>query len=330
MGDPHPAAGSRVLVTGGAGFIGGHVARRLADLGADVTVLDSLRAYGFDSAKRFGVDEVAKVIEGDVTDPETTFPLVAAADVVVHAAAVADVAACAEEPELDFSSMRATQTVLEAARNHAPDRLVLTSSAQVYGARPVNGGRFSEDDAPGEPGTLYANSKRWGEAQAGLYAESFGLPVTTLRYFSVYGPHQVPKPGSHSWAAALFSVRALRGLPLVVHGDGAQVRDQVNVHDVARATVEALFTSEAIGATINVGTGRATSIMELARAVARVVPGTRITYGPRPEGDPDGAAADTRRMVDLLGVSADTDLEEGLAEYVSWVGENMDLIPASL
>jgi UDP-glucose 4-epimerase/dTDP-L-rhamnose 4-epimerase len=330
MANAHPAAGRRVLVTGGAGFIGSHVVRRLAFLGAEVTVLDSLDAYGFDYADRFGVRDAAEVVRGDVADPDTTFPLVAAADAVVHAAAVADVAACTFEPERDFSSMRAAQTVLEAARHHPPARLVLASSAQVYGPGPARGTLFREDDARGEPGTLYANSKGWAEAQARLYARLFGLPITVLRYFSVYGPHQVPKPDSHSWAAALFSVRAIRGLPLVVHGNGDQVRDQVAVRDVARATVEALFAPGAVGATVNVGSGRATSIAELARTVARIVPGTEVTRGERPPGDPDGGAADTGRMRSLLGVSADTGLEEGLVEYAQWAGRNMDLLPEGL
>ncbi|MFF8764566.1 NAD-dependent epimerase/dehydratase family protein [Nocardiopsis dassonvillei] len=330
MSSDHPAAGTRVLVTGGAGFIGGHVVRLLASLGAEVTVLDSLDAYPFDQAGRFGVRGAAEVVRGDAADPATAFPLVAAADAVVHAAAVADVAACTAEPERDFSSMRAAQTVLEAARRHPPRRLVMTSSAQVYGTSPSRGALFHEDDAREEPGTLYANSKGWAEGQARLYGRLFGLPVTVLRYFSVYGPHQVPKPGSHSWAAALFSVRALRGLPLVVHGDGSQVRDQVAVRDVARATVAALFAPGAAGATVNVGSGRATSIAELADTVARIVPGTRIERGPRPPGDPEGGAADTGRMADLLGVEASTGLEEGLAEYVEWAGRNADLLPEGL
>jgi UDP-glucose 4-epimerase/dTDP-L-rhamnose 4-epimerase len=330
MADTHPAAGRNVLVTGGAGFLGGHIVRLLASLGARVTVLDSLDAYGFDSWERFGVSDRAVLVRGDAADAAVTSPLVASADAVVHAAALADVAACTAEPDRDFTSMRATQTVLEAVRRHRPGRLVLTSSAQVYGARPTRGECFREDEPGAEPGTLYANSKRWSETQARLYADLFGLPVTVLRYFSVYGPHQVPKAGSHSWAAALFSVRALRGLPLVVHGDGAQVRDQVAVRDVARATVEALFAPAAAGAVINVGTGRATSIAELARTVARIVPGTRITRGERPPGDPDGGAADTSRMEALLGVGAGTTLTEGLTEYVRWAERNMDLLPEDL
>ncbi|MEE2039974.1 NAD-dependent epimerase/dehydratase family protein [Nocardiopsis sp. CT-R113] len=322
---PHPVAGRRVLVTGGAGFIGSHVVRRLAEAGAEVTVLDSLDAYGFDQAGRFGVGELAEVVRGDVTDAATTGPLVARSDAVVHAAAVADVAACTAEPDRDFSSMRATQAVLEAARRHGTGRVVLASSAQVYGAVPARGGRFHEDDPLGEPGMLYANSKSWAERQGRLYGAQFGVPVTVLRYFSVYGPHQVPKPGSHSWCAAIFSVRALRGLPLVVHGDGAQVRDLVSVADVARATVEAVTAPRAVGRTVNVGTGRATSIAELARTVAELVPGVRVTRGERPAGDPDGGAADTGRLRDLLGFEARTTPAGGLREYLAWARANPDL-----
>ncbi|KUP97760.1 NAD-dependent epimerase/dehydratase family protein [Thermobifida cellulosilytica] len=323
---PAPA-GLRVLVTGGCGFIGSHVVRGLAEAGAEVTVLDTLDGYGFDYGARFGVRERARIVRGDAADPDVVRPLVAEADAVVHAAACADVAACTRDPRRDFASMAATQTVLEAARDASLQRLVIASSAQVYGDRPHDGSRFREGDPLGEPGLFYANSKTWSERQARLYGKLFGVPVTVLRYFSVYGPHQVPKQGSHSWCAAIFAMRALKGLPLVVHGDGSQVRDLVSVADVAGATIAALTAPGAVGATVNVGTGRATSIAELARQVAGLVPGTTVEFGPRPAGDPQGAAADVTLMRELLGWSDWVDLRRGLADYLDWVDANPDLVP---
>ena len=318
--------GRRVLVTGGAGFIGGHIVRRLAGAGAAPVVVDTLDGYAFDQVERFGIEGLAHVVRGDAADPAVVEPLVRDADVVVHAAACADVAACTADPDRDFGSMRAAQTVLEAARRSPGTRVVLASSAQVYGAAPTDGVLFREDDPLGEPGLLYANSKAWVERQARLYGSLFGVPVTVLRFFSVYGPHQVPKPGSHSWAAAVFSVRALKGLPLVVHGDGSQVRDLVYVEDVADAVVAAAAVPEASGTTLNVGTGTVTTIADLAGAVAGLVPGTEVVRGPRPEGDPDGGAADVERLDRVLGAPARTDLAAGLRAYLDWARANMDLV----
>lgn len=248
-------AGARVLVTGGCGLIGSRIVRRLASAGAGVTVLDRLDAYPFDYGDRFGgAQAAAEVVVGDTSDPQLVGHLVAGADVVVHAAAHADIAGCLSSPDRDFASnVLGTQTVLEAAREHRPERLVFISSASVYDDRSRADAvpRFAEDDRLGVAST-YANSKLWGEHQTGLYGEHYGLRTTVLRYFSVYGVPQVPKERSHSWCVALFAMRAHRRLPLELHGGGCQVRDFVHVDDVADATLLAATRTEALGATINV------------------------------------------------------------------------------
>ncbi|WP_188195050.1 NAD-dependent epimerase/dehydratase family protein [Nonomuraea sp. SYSU D8015] len=321
---------SRILVTGGCGFIGSHVVKLLAGAGARVTVLDTMDAYAFDYAERFGVTaHAAEIVHGDAADAELVGGLVSRADAVVHAAACADVAATNREPARDFAAgVASLQTVLEAVRRAGVERLLFTSSAQVYGEATPPSGVFAEPDAPGPPGSFYANSKYWGEQQIRLYRELHGLRATVLRFFSVYGPGQVPKEGSHSWAVAAFAMRAVKGRPLVVHGDGSQVRDFVYVEDVAHAVVRALTTPAAEGQTMNVGTGTATSIARLAQLVAERVPGTAIERGPRPAGDPEGAAATVKLLERTLGWRPDTSLGAGLDRYLAWVRDNQDLVPS--
>lgn len=326
-------AGARVLVTGGCGLIGSRIVQRLASAGACVTVLDRLDAYPFDYGDRFGgAPAAAELVVGDAGDPKLVGPLVARADIIVHAAAHADIAGCLSSPDRDFASnVVGVQTVLEAARKHRPERLVFTSSASVYDdrSRAETVPRFAEDDRLGVSST-YANSKLWGERQTHLYREHYGLRATVLRYFSVYGVPQVPKERSHSWCIALFAMRAHRHLPLELHGGGHQVRDFVHVDDVADATLLAASRTEALGATINVGTGLATSVAEIAEQVAGHFPGAERVSTARPRGDPSGGCADIRRMRRLLEWTPAVDLRAGIARYVSWVRANDDLVPAWL
>ncbi|MER6178826.1 transposase [Streptosporangium sp. NPDC001681] len=150
---------------------------------------------------------------------------------------------------------------------------------------------------------------------------------TILRYFSVYGDPQVPKPASHSWMVACLAMGAHLGLPLQLHGGGHQVRDMVHVDDVAKATVLALAAPGAAGQTINVGTGVATSVRQIAERIASHYPSAQLVNTPRPDGDPLGGYAATARSRDLLGWQPSITVRDGIDRYVAWLQANPQAIP---
>ncbi|MGV9601306.1 NAD-dependent epimerase/dehydratase family protein [Streptosporangium sandarakinum] len=322
--------GARVLVTGGGGLVGSRIVRLLTVLGAKPVVLDRMDAYPHPVRDLFGLDEKTDMVLGDVREAATVRALVSGADYVIHAAAYADVAACTRKPEVAFAAnVAGTQTVLQEVRA-APSvkRLVFVSSASVYGDPARAGGavEFTEEQ-PTRPISVYANSKLWGEHQVRLMLTGAATEYTVLRYFSVYGDPQVPKPGSHSWMVACLAMRAHLGLPLQLHGGGHQVRDMVHVDDIAYATVLALVADQAAGQTINVGTGIATSVRSIAQRIAAHYPGTQLVDTPRPPGDPLGGYAATGRSQTLLGWRPTITIEDGIDRYVAWLRATPSAIP---
>ncbi|WP_200926838.1 NAD-dependent epimerase/dehydratase family protein [Sphaerimonospora mesophila] len=320
-----------MLVTGGGGLVGSRVVRLLTAVGAAPVVLDRMDAYPHPVRALFGLDEGTEIVLGDVREAATVRALVRGADYVIHAAAYADVAACTRKPAVAFAAnVAGTQTVLqEILTARTVRRLVFVSSASVYGDGAGGVAEFAED-RPMHPISVYANSKAWGEQQVRLMLVGSGTDYTVLRYFSVYGDPQVPKPGSHSWMVACLSMRAHLGLPLLLNGGGHQVRDMVHVEDVVRATVLALVADRAAGRTVNVGTGIATSVRAIAQRIAAHYPGTRLVDAPRPPGDPLGGYAATTRSRELLGWRPHIAVADGIDRYVAWLRANPTAIPAWL
>lgn len=325
--------GRRVLVTGGCGLVGSRIVRLLAETGDRVRVLDTMDAYDFDYVTEFGAARYAeRVVRGSVADPEAAAAAVEGCDAVVHAAAYADVAGCYFHPSADFdANVHGTQVMLEAARAAGTRRFVFVSSASVYGSPswpdPGTPPRFAEDDRTSAIST-YANSKLWGETQAALYDELYDLPVTVLRYFSVYGEPQVPKRLSHSWCVAWFGMRLAAGRPCELHGGGHQVRDFVHVDDIAAATVAALDRDEARGRVVNVGTGVPTTVRTVAELVGAHFPDARLVETPRRAGDPMGGYADTRAVREVLDWKPAVDLPSGVERYARWLTDNRRLVPS--
>ncbi|MCX4970472.1 NAD-dependent epimerase/dehydratase family protein [Streptomyces sp. NBC_00654] len=321
--------GARVLVTGGGGLVGSRIVALLKASGARASVLDRFDAYPHSVRGLFDVDVNAhKVVFGDVREAATVRWLVQQADYVIHAAAYADVAACTREPEVAFAAnLQGTQTVLQETLRSPVKRLVFVSSASVYGNGRGDGVQEFTESQPLVPISVYANTKLWGEHQARLMLGGSDREFAVLRYFSVYGDPQVPKPGSHSWMVPWLSMSAQIGLPMRLNGGGRQVRDMVHVDDIAHATVLALVAEGAVSQTINVGSGKATSVREIAEMVARHYPAASLVDAPLPEGDPLGGYADTRRSRDLLGWAPAVTLEEGVDRYVAWLKASPDVVP---
>jgi len=330
-----------VLVTGGCGHIGSFVVRKLIDRRADrIIIIDNFSAYPIDIHERVHCKDIrefenVEIIRGDISDREFISRVFdKEIDVVFHLAAYADVAATIYNPEEDFrTNVVGTYNVLKLSLDRGIHKFIFASSAAVYGDKPCSNGpsKFSEDMKP-EPLSTYANSKLWGENEAKLFHQLYGLSTVSLRYFSLYGPLQIPKPKSHSWAVAIFMMKALRNKNLTVYG-GQQVRDFIYVEDVAEATVKAAEVNGVEGEVINVGTGKPTKIIELAyiiRDLIREATGIKVEVeilNYRPKGDPLGGYADTTKMSTLLGYIPRVALEEGLERTLKWYIQHQHFIP---
>ena len=289
-----------VLVTGGAGFVGSHLAEALvAD--NDVRVLDVLS-----SGSREYVPEGAELIVGDVTEPETVAEAMDGADLVFHEAAMVSVEQSIENPPASNRvNAGATIELLEAARREDA-RVVLASSSAIYGhpdSVPV-----SEDD-PKEPTSPYGIDKLALDHYARRYNDLYGLETVALRYFNVFGPRQNPE---YSAVVSVFFDQAADGGPLTVEGDGEQTRDFVHVSDVVRANLLAA-TTDRVGEAFNVGTGHSVTINELAQTVVELTDSAvDVTHvDPRP-GDIRHSEADISKAREVLGYEPEVGLREGL------------------
>ncbi|GGM65108.1 UDP-glucose 4-epimerase [Halarchaeum rubridurum] len=295
------------LVTGGAGFVGGHLARALCERGATVHVLDDCSTGAPER-----VPDAATLVEGDVRDDAAVREAMAGVDVVFHEAAIVSVERSVDDPEGTHAvNVDATLGVLEAAREVGA-RVVFASSAAIYGAPkavPVPEG------APKEPSSPYGLEKLSADHYCRLYADLYGVETVALRYFNVYGPGQ--RGGPYSGVITKFAEQARAGGPLTVQGDGTQTRDFVHVADVVRANLAAATTDET-GTAYNVGTGRAVEIRELAALIRdRVAPGAEIVHGEARAGDIRASVADVSKAREELDFEAETALADGLDDLLA-------------
>jgi len=309
---------SRYLVTGGAGFIGSHVARALTLQGHEALILDNLSTGNEENVSAAGKN--VQFVHGDVTDEATVEKCVRGVSGVFHLAAFISVPASMENPaECERINTGGTINVLEAARKAGVDRVVLSSSAAVYGDAP--GLPKRETDSP-QPMSPYAMSKLSGEWYLRIYASAYGMKTVSLRYFNVFGPRQDP---SSQYAPVIpnFIHRLLEGKRPVIFGDGRQTRDFVFVHDVARANVLAMESEHAAGDVINIGLGRETSVLDLALMLSGAInPDLKPLHeDPRP-GDIFRSVADVSKAKELLGFVPGTDMKKGLEETAGGFRKN--------
>ena len=304
-------AGRPVLVTGGAGFIGSHLAERLAALGARVTVLDSLQDGSLENLRACAA--AVRFLQGDVRDGDAVAEAVRGQEVVFHLAANASVPRSVQQPEEDFAANAlGSQRVLLAAVRAGVRRVVYASSAAVYGT--PRGRPFREEDAPA-PVSPYGASKLAGEALGLAYAHAYGLEFVALRVFNTYGPRQPRYVLSDL-------LRKLHGDParLEVLGDGTQVRDYCYVTDTVAAFLLAGAAPGAAGRALNLATGRPVSIRHLVERLLAILglEGVEVTYtGASWPGDIRALVGDGSRLR-ALGFVPQVDLEEGLRRTVAW------------
>jgi UDP-glucose 4-epimerase len=310
----------KYLVTGGAGFIGSHIVRKLLEQGNSVRVLDN-----FSTGKRENLEDIARqfngnrfeVIEGDLRDAARVEEAVRNVEVIFHEGAFVSVPQSLEEPQTCFDvNITGTSRLLDTARAAGVRRVVLASSAAVYG----NADAFPlvEETLP-QPLTPYAVSKRVKEMYAELFTGSFGLEVVALRYFNVYGPRQRPD-SMYAAAVPIFARRLLDGKPVTVYGDGGQSRDLINVRDVVRANLIASEHANAPGRIFNVCTGIETRLLDLLEIMHELIPNVPPPqFVPPRAGDLYRSVGSPQKAIDVLGFHAEVPLVDGLQETIDWM-----------
>jgi UDP-glucose 4-epimerase len=307
----------RVLITGGAGFIGSRLAKRRLAEGAETVVLDDFRTGRRENLRDC---QGVELIEGSVVDRNAVARATKGVDYVHHLAAMVSVPESMEKPnECLAVNAGGTLNVLEAARNAGAKKVVLSSSAAVYGDDPTSPKSVDLKPAPKSP---YAITKLDGEYYLKMYSEEFGVPTVSLRYFNVYGPMQDPK-SQYAAAIPIFVSRALRGEPLTIFGDGEQTRDFVFVEDVVEANVLAA-SSEATGV-FNVATGEATTVNETVAAIKeRTSSASEIVHVDERAGDVKHSLASIEETTRALGFRPKTPFAEGLRQTIDYFVERFE------
>lgn len=294
-----------ILITGGAGFIGSQIASSLVEMN-DVTVIDNLS-----TGLRANVPDGAEFVEMDIRATNDLAKIVQDADIVFHEAAVVSVAQSVEDPKLSHEvNASATVSLLEAARN-SDTRVILASSAAVYG-RPTET-PISESE-PFSPTSPYGLNKATIDQYARMYHDLYGLETVSLRYFNVYGPGQ--QGGHYAGVIDIFLEQALRGDSITIHGDGTQTRDFVHVQDVVDANVRAAITPH-VGKAYNIGTGTSVSIFELAETIRDVTNSdSEIIHTDARPGDIEQSHADVTKAKTELGYVPNIELKYGINTLV--------------
>ena len=297
----------RVLVTGGAGFIGSHLADALVRARYEVRVLDN-----FASGQREYVIPSAELFERDIRDLEAIRPVFKGVDCVFHTAALPRVMLSIEQPvETHMVNVVGTLNMLIAARDAGVKRVIYSGSSSVYGDQAELPLRETMTPNPLNP---YALQKLAGEQYTRMFHRLFGMETLTLRYFNVYGPRMTTE-GAYVTVIGLFIRERLAGRPLTIHGDGTQTRDFTHVSDVVRANLAAMKSAIADGRALNVGRGGAFSVNE----IAALVGGAKV-YGERRPGDPQATLADLTETRKVLGWVPQVDTAEAVRKLAREAG----------
>jgi UDP-glucose 4-epimerase len=311
-------AGKRILITGGAGFIGTTLARRLVDAN-EVVALDNLHRDAL-STTDLAEHPNYELHQVDVLEADTVRELAAGATHVVHCAAIAGVDTVLESPVRTMRvNLIGTYNALEAAlaTRDTVERFVEFSTSEVFGTHAIHAreGSVTTIGSVGEARWTYAVSKLAGEHMAHAYHDELQLPTVTLRPFNVYGPGQIG-----GGAIRAFIEAALAGRDLTIHGDGSQIRAWCYVDDMVRAVLLALERPEAVGQSFNVGNARSTvTIYDLAQRIKRLTsaPG-EIAFQPLHYADVEIRIPNVEKARELLGFEAEVELDEGLERTIAW------------
>jgi UDP-glucose 4-epimerase len=303
------------VVTGAAGFIGSHIVDALLELGCTVVGIDNLSNGRLENLASAATSDAFRFEHGDIRDASFLANQFAGASVVFHEAAFVSVPKSVEDPlECTEINVIGTLNVLEAARQAGAEKIILASSAAVYGNEPTLPKVETMVPAAVSP---YGASKIAAEQYFTAYYEAYGLDTTVLRYFNVYGPRQDNSP--YSGVLSIFVSSALDGKPLRIFGDGTQTRDFVFVQDVVQANLLAATCPAAAGGTFNIATGVSMPLLDVARAVLSLA-GRKADdmefLDPRP-GDIMHSAASIGLARSVLRYEPEYSMEDGLAAYIA-------------
>jgi len=294
----------KILVTGGCGFIGSHMVDRLLNDGHSVVVLDNCSTGRLENLSHQKANESLAVHVCDIADFQTIEPYFEGVDRVFHIAALADIVPSIQEPlKYHQSNVDGTINVLEASRKHGVKHLVYAASSSCYGIPEVYP---TPEGTPIDPQYPYALTKYLGEEYVMHYHKIYQLPVTSMRFFNVYGPRSRTS-GTYGAVFGVFLAQKLAEKPYTIVGDGTQTRDFTYVTDVVDACVTASETSNSIGEIFNVGSNNHYSVNRLVELL-----GGEKTYIPKRPGEPDCTFADTNKIKEVIGWSPKVTFEEGV------------------
>lgn len=307
------AGSKRCVVTGGAGFIGSHLVERLLAEGHAVTVVDNFATGRPENLTAAAGDASIAVHAVDVADADAVRPLLEGAEWVFHLAALADIVPSMQRP-LDYhrANVDGTAAVLEAARMAGASRFVYAASSSCYG---IPDAYPTSEDADIRPEYPYALTKSVGERYVLHWAQVYGLPAVSLRFFNVYGP-RARTSGTYGAVFGVFLAQKLAGRPFTVVGDGEQTRDFTYVSDIAGACVAAAAASDRVGAVYNVGSGVATSVNHIVELLGN---DAGVVYVPKRPGEPDCTLADVTRIGAEVGWVAQVPVDEGVRRMLDHI-----------
>jgi UDP-glucose 4-epimerase len=310
---------SKILVTGGAGFIGSHIVGRLLDESYDVTVLDDFSKGRLENLAPYMELKNFHLVKGDIRDFDLVRRVIKDVDAVFHEAAFVSVVLSIEDPVLvNDVNLTSTLNLLKAAVDSGVKRFVFASSAAVYGetASPL-----MVEEMPTAPTSPYGVSKLAAESYTRSFYKTYGLETVALRYFNVYGPRQsFDIQSGYGGVITLFLRRLAKNMDLIIYGDGEQTRDFVYVQDVVQANMLALHSKNAAGDFFNIGSGYRTTVNEVAWALKASLNKKDIksVYAdPRP-GEVKHGYANINKAKNALGYAPRFSLKEGIAYLVDW------------
>ncbi|MCE5338472.1 MAG: SDR family oxidoreductase [Methanomicrobiaceae archaeon] len=308
---------SKVVITGGAGFIGSHIAEEVAKE-YEVVIIDNLDDYYSPDLKRRNLEILLKnpnvrFIEGDITDADLLRRVIDSdVEFVYHEAAQAGVRISVEDPfKPNKINVLGTLNVLKASLDAGVERVINASSSSVYGK--VQYLPFDEAH-PTMPVSPYGVSKLAAEHYCRVFYEVYGLPTVSLRYFTVYGPRMRP-----DLAISIFTKKMLANEPITVYGDGEQTRDFTYIDDIVRVNRRLLETSAADGYVMNVGGGHRITVNDLIAHLREITGSTsEVVYSDKQKGDAEHTLADTSLAGELVGYRPEVSIREGLGRFVEW------------